>query len=63
MEEFTVKKFIKKMFMVNNKMVEYQGYSFHDKYGGTMIIAYGKNRRDFLIKKYKKKLPYKVTKN
>lgn len=27
-----------------------QGYAFLDKFGGCIIITWGENRRDFLIK-------------
>ena len=60
MEDFTVTEFIKRTFIVDKKLVEFQGYSFKNKYGDTMMIAYGENRRDFLIEVFKKKLPYRV---
>lgn len=52
--EFTVRKFRKETLIHEKKKITLQGYSFIDKLGGTIIIAYGENRRDFLIKQLSK---------
>ncbi len=47
---YTIKKFIKLKFLQGKKEVELQGYSFKDITGGTIIIAYGETRRDYIKK-------------
>lgn len=49
--EYTIKKLPEKLtYYDNNKKSELQGYAFLDKFGGCIIIAWGENRRDFIIK-------------